>query len=148
MEQQVARHSEEKRELLSTVKEDAVTKSSVQQIIYDIERESQAQIGRLLEENGMEVLRHWMPLQPTYCLGTRCWLPSTSFWRTGRIKYLLTAELFPFTSRRSQGSADRSVASRTRRGTAPARRRRRVATVLPSARGGVRTLEMPQLHFH
>jgi|EP01043_Picozoa_sp_COSAG02_P066432 hypothetical protein len=54
MEQQVARHSEEKRELLSTVKEDAVTKSSVQQIIYDIERESQAQIGRLLEDNGAE----------------------------------------------------------------------------------------------
>jgi hypothetical protein len=53
MEQQVARYSEEKRELLSTVKEDAVTKSSVQQIIYDIERESQVQIGRLLEENGV-----------------------------------------------------------------------------------------------
>ena len=53
MEQQVKRHSQEKRELLSTVKEDAVTKSSVQQIIYDIERESQAKIGRLLEENGL-----------------------------------------------------------------------------------------------
>ena len=53
MEQQVARHSEEKRELMSTVKEDAVTKSSVQQIIYDIERESQAKIGRLMEENGL-----------------------------------------------------------------------------------------------
>lgn len=52
MEKQVARHTEERRELLSTVKEDAVTKSSVQQIIYDIERESQAQISRLLEENG------------------------------------------------------------------------------------------------
>lgn len=37
---------------MSTVKEDAVTKSSVQQVIYDIERESQAQIARLLEDNG------------------------------------------------------------------------------------------------
>lgn len=57
MEQQVKRHSEEKRELLSTVKEDAVTKSSVQQIIYDIERESQTQIARLLEENGTYIFR-------------------------------------------------------------------------------------------
>ena len=55
MEQQVARFSEEKRELLSTVGEDAVTKSSVQQIIYDIEREAQGQIARLLEENGMRL---------------------------------------------------------------------------------------------
>ena len=91
MEQQVARHSEEKRELMSTVKEDAVSKnglfepflyknehfaktgwgqtqgklpkrtvspqvakSTVQQIIYDIERESHEKISRLLEDNGTD----------------------------------------------------------------------------------------------
>ena len=51
----MARFSEEKQELLSTVREDAVTKSSVQQIIYDIEREAQVQIARLLEENGLRL---------------------------------------------------------------------------------------------
>ena len=52
MEQQVEQHEREAAGLHATVKEDQNTKRTVQDIIYDIEREARAEIGRLRSDCG------------------------------------------------------------------------------------------------
>ena len=110
MEQQVARHSEEKRELMSTVKEDAVTKSSVQQIIYDIERESQAKIGRLLEENGLTsftIITQYGKIRPGCAADAE-----QVFIRLNHFAVAVPLKCCCTTFYRAQGGTNRSVASR------------------------------------